>query len=348
MYFALICYDYFSPIAYVLSPTTKPPTMFKHLLLLTVVCTFLHAGYTQTETFLYEPSADHPYGLPNPDAPKELLDWSDLIGECQCRSVSRNPDGSWQDTVDMTWRFKYIMNGWGVQDETLKADGKHSGSIRQYNPDSSSWYVHYYSSAGATPLLSAWEGNKQEDGKITLYRDQPAPNGMEGDYKITFSDISPDGFNWTGEWVNKGETFSYPTWYISCKKQRDNSNEQQYQQLMKNIEAFSRELVAGNATAIADMYTPDGKIFPGGRQIMEGRDALIDYWTPSQDDPTSYHKIMPEEIKFIGDYAYDFGYYEGRTLRRNGLESEWAGKYVIIWKRVGEDWKIYLDIWNRI
>ena len=61
-----------------------------------------------------------------------------------------------------------------------------------------------------------------------------------------------------------------------------------------------------------------------------------------------FHKITPKEIKVVGNEAYDYGYYEGTTLRANGSESNWKGKYVIIWKKVAGEWKIYLDIWNRI
>lgn len=75
-------------------------------------------------------------------------------------------------------------------------------------------------------LFFVWEGSKQEDGKIILYCDQLVFNGMEGDYKIIFLDILFDGFNWMGEWVNKGEMFFYFIWYIFCKKQCDNFNEQ--------------------------------------------------------------------------------------------------------------------------
>lgn len=322
--------------------------MTRLMFLLALSLGLLSPAIGQSPLYPYEPSPDHPFGLANPDAPKEVMDWAPLIGECACRSVSRNPDGSWQDTVDMTWRFKYILNGWAVQDETLKADGSYSGSIRQFIADSSRWFVHYYSSTGPTAVLPAWEGNKNKDGNIILYRDQQAPNGMQGDYKITFSQINEQGFRWQGEWVDKGRTFSYPTWYIDCKKNREPTNDKQRARLLEQIAQFSKEVVAGNAKAIAAMYTEDGKIFPGGRRIMEGRQALEEYWTPGGSSRISYHKITPEEIKFLGDYAYDFGYYEGKTTQADGTSSDWAGKYVIVWKRVGEEWQIYLDIWNRI
>ncbi len=166
----------------------------------------------------YEASKDYPFGKANPEAPEQVKDFQPLIGECNCSSVSRKQDGSWAEPVDMIWRWKYIMNGFAVQDETLKADGKHSGSIRQFIADSSKWYVHYYSSISKSTTLPTWEGNKTEDGKIILYRDQKAPNGMEGYYRITFYDMSKSGYKWIGDWVDKTEQIVYPTWKIDCKR----------------------------------------------------------------------------------------------------------------------------------
>lgn len=174
--------------------------------------------FQSTAQHNYAPSLENPYGKLNPEAPPKTADFDPLIGTCICKSVSRIDQNTWADTVMMNWTFKYIMNGMAVQDETLKEDGKHSGSIRQYNADSAKWYVHYYSSSSATSTLSSWEGNKMENGNIVLYRDQPAPNGTPGFYRLTFSNISKKGYNWAGEWVNKAETFTYPTWRIFCRK----------------------------------------------------------------------------------------------------------------------------------
>jgi hypothetical protein len=168
----------------------------------------------------YEASSSNPFGLLNPEAPAEVADFAPLIGESDCLSESRNQDGSWAEPMPMIWRWKYIMNGLAVQDETLKPDGIHSGSIRQFNADSAAWYVHYYTSGSATPILPVWEGGKTDDQTITLYREQTAPNGMDGFFKINFTDITYHSFNWLGEWVNVDESFSYPTWKISCTKKK--------------------------------------------------------------------------------------------------------------------------------
>ncbi len=99
-----------------------------------------------------------------------------MIGSCPCTSDKRNPDGTWAEPESIIWNWKYILNGMGVQDETLKSDGSHSGSIRQFSVDSAQWYVHWYSTTSVRPQLSTWEGTRQ-DSSIQLYREQAAPNG---------------------------------------------------------------------------------------------------------------------------------------------------------------------------
>jgi len=140
-----------------------------------------------------------------------------MIGLCDCMSSTRNQDGAWAEPIPMTWQFNYIMNGLAVQDHTLKSDGGHSGSIRQFIPDSSSWYVHYYSSSKPSSKLGTWKGGKQGN-EILLYQRQKAPNGAEGNYKITFYDISATGYKWLGEWISPDESVIYPTWKIDCTK----------------------------------------------------------------------------------------------------------------------------------
>ncbi|MFY0684302.1 MAG: hypothetical protein JXR20_07110 [Balneola sp.] len=185
--------------------------IFSLLLLLLFSC-HIFAQYD------YEPTADQPFGKLNPVAFPQTGDYEALIGISTCKSQSRASDGTWNNEVDMIWKWKYIMNGMAVQDETLKADDLHSGSIRQFNADSAKWYVHYYASATAVTSLPVWGGSKTEEGKIVLYRDQKSPNGLDGFYRLTFSEITNESFNWIGEWVNTEETIVYPTWKIKCEK----------------------------------------------------------------------------------------------------------------------------------
>ena len=185
-----------------------------------LISTFLFASFTINAQYIYEPSEEFPFGQPNPDAPEQIKDYDAMIGECSCKSESRSPDGNWAEPIDMIWRWKYIANGMSVQDETLKADGKHSGSIRQFIADSSKWYVHYYASASPSVSLRTWEGKKEENGNIVLFNEQKAPNGTEGYSRLTFYDINDTGYKWVGEWIDKSGNITYPFWKINCVREK--------------------------------------------------------------------------------------------------------------------------------
>ena len=121
--------------------------------------------------------------------------------------------------------------------------------------------------------------------------------------------------------------------------------------IRNNIKQFSAALMSQDYDVVIGAYTEDGKIFPNGKKIMEGEQALKDYWIPAEDSNSriTYHKITPTEIKIENDTAYDFGYYEGKSIGKDGNEIPWRGKYVIVWKEVKPDvWKMYLDIWNAV
>ena len=134
-----------------------------------------------------------------------------------------------------------------------------------------------------------------------------------------------------------------------------NANSQSYtgkqkdiQQILTNIDAFSQAYMNSDAETIANAYTTDGKIFPNRMDIIAGTEDLKKYWTVSDEVKVLHHKITPLEIKIVKKTAYDYGYYEGKTQRADGSVSAWKGKYVIVWKKVGKEWKIYLDAWNSL
>ena len=169
--------------------------------------------------YSFEPNKKYPYGRVNPEASKQVKDFEEIIGQHTCESISRNTDQSWREPVDMIWTFKYIMNGTAVQDSTLKADGKHSGSIRIYDVENKTWQISYYSSQvnPKAKNLPMWTGGKKSE-KLVFYRNQKAPNGTDGFFRLSFYDIDKKGFKWVAEWTDKTETTIYPTWKIECKK----------------------------------------------------------------------------------------------------------------------------------
>lgn len=125
-------------------------------------------------------------------------------------------------------------------------------------------------------------------------------------------------------------------------------NQKDIDQILQNIQDFSSYVNTSNYKMIGECYTKDAKIFPQRGDVIVGIENITKYWILPEGVQTKNHKITPSEITITGDTAYDYGYYEGTTVRADGTKNSWKGKYVIVWKRVDDNWKIYLDIWNSI
>lgn len=166
----------------------------------------------------FEASEQYPFGQLNPSAPIEVGDYAELIGKSSCLSINRNPDGTWQDTVRMNWTFKYIMDGYAVQDYSIKEDGSHTSSIRQFREDSAKWYVTFFPKNDPPVSPRVWSGKKEANEDIVLYKDHPLPDGTPGHSRLTFYDISSDSFNWVGNWIKFDESVQFPFWMLHCKK----------------------------------------------------------------------------------------------------------------------------------
>ena len=138
--------------------------------------------------------------------------------------------------------------------------------------------------------------------------------------------------------------------FFSCTicSQNFQGNQEDIDMILANIKNFSNSVMNSDYESIGAAYTDDAKIFPDNREIIQGREAIVRYWILPEGVQTKHHKITPEEITVIENMAYDYGYYEGITLKSDGTESSWKGKYVIIWKKIKQDWMMYLDIWNSI
>lgn len=168
---------------------------------------------------------------------------------------------------------------------------------------------------------------------------------MDGFYRIIFSEMDGKSFKWLGEWIDPSGKIRFPTWKIECVKRRPESEKEQ---ILEEVKAFSQAYMNADAPGIASMYTEDAKIFPGNSDIIAGREAIEQRWKFKEGVSELYHKVTPSEIKIIDNYAYDYGYYEGSIKNPDSEKTKFKGKYVIVWRKENDRWKIYLDIWNRI
>lgn len=168
----------------------------------------------------YEVNKQQPFGMPNIKAPEEIKDFEKLIGICNCKSVQYrgNVPG---DTLDLKWRWKYILNGNAVQDDGWLGNEKGQSSftsIRILNPQTKQWQVPFF-----VPYMTSepqiWNGGK--DGEdIVLRKPEAAQNDQKMESVLTFSNISDKGFDWTGKMVNLETKTESVFWKIWCVKEK--------------------------------------------------------------------------------------------------------------------------------
>jgi uncharacterized protein (TIGR02246 family) len=109
-------------------------------------------------------------------------------------------------------------------------------------------------------------------------------------------------------------------------------------------ESFIAALRNGDTAAIGQMYTEDAYLLPSGGEMVKGRAAIQTFWTKAADTISDF-KLTTVDVKPLGnDAAREIGTF---TLKTKGQQpQEVGGKYVVVWQKVGGDWRLATDIWN--
>ena len=115
-----------------------------------------------------------------------------------------------------------------------------------------------------------------------------------------------------------------------------------------NIEAANAKWVEffnkGDFDGVASLYTNDAVALPPGSAMVKGRAAIGAMWK-GMAEQVSDPKITTLDVKRLGPAAArEIGTFSLKT--KGPTPKEVTGKYVVIWQRIGRDWKLSSDIWN--
>jgi uncharacterized protein (TIGR02246 family) len=100
----------------------------------------------------------------------------------------------------------------------------------------------------------------------------------------------------------------------------------------------------GDFDGIASLYTADAAAFPPGSAMVKGRAAIGVMWKSMAEQVTD-PKVTTDDVKRLGPRAArEIGTFSLRT--KGSPSKEVTGKYVVVWEKVGRDWKLAADIWN--
>ena len=108
----------------------------------------------------------------------------------------------------------------------------------------------------------------------------------------------------------------------------------------KWMELFNK----GDFAGVASLYTNDATAFPPGSGMVKGRAAIGAMWK-GMADQDSDPKVTTLDVKPLGrSAAREIGTFSLKT--KGPAPQEVTGKYVVVWQKVGRDWKLAIDIWN--
>ena len=86
---------------------------------------------------------------------------------------------------------------------------------------------------------------------------------------------------------------------------------------------------------------------PPNAPIGKGRTAIQHIWASLMQTPGFGLTFVPEQILLSssGDMALDRGTYS-LTIAPDGAKQTDTGKYVVVWRKIGREWKAAADILN--
>jgi uncharacterized protein (TIGR02246 family) len=110
----------------------------------------------------------------------------------------------------------------------------------------------------------------------------------------------------------------------------------------KFIEAFN----SGNAAAIGPMYASDARLLPPNSPAIEGRQNIQAFWQNFISMGVKLVKLDITHVETSGNIAVEVGRYALTIPGAGGATTTDEGKYVVVWKRQGRNWKLAVDIFN--
>jgi len=100
----------------------------------------------------------------------------------------------------------------------------------------------------------------------------------------------------------------------------------------------------GDFAGVASLYTTDAVAFPPGSPMVQGQAAIGAMWK-SMAEQVSDPKLTTLDVKALGpSAAREIGTVSLKT--KGSTPQEVTAKYVVVWEKVGNDWKLAADIWN--
>ena len=119
---------------------------------------------------------------------------------------------------------------------------------------------------------------------------------------------------------------------------------QQKPSIQKINEDWMAAFNKGDAAAVAALYAEDAYVLPAGAEMAKGRRAIEAFWKKTVQQ-LGDAKLKTLDLQSLGPgSAREVGTFSFKT--KGDQPQELIGKYVVVWRKMGGQWKLITDIWN--
>jgi uncharacterized protein (TIGR02246 family) len=109
-------------------------------------------------------------------------------------------------------------------------------------------------------------------------------------------------------------------------------------------DAWTAAFNKGDAATVAALYTEDAYVLPPGSAMVKGRAGIEAFWRQAAQQMTDAKLTTVDVLPLGRSAAREIGTVTLKT--KSQPPQEIVGKYVVVWRKVGREWKLATDIWN--
>ncbi len=108
-------------------------------------------------------------------------------------------------------------------------------------------------------------------------------------------------------------------------------------------QGFTTAFAQQDAATLASLYTMNAQLLPPNSDFVDGQAAIETFWQGVMDAGVAAASLTTEEAIGLDSLAYEVGRYALADSAGGAID---AGKYIVIWKRTPNGWRLHRDIWN--
>src|SRR5262249_56001758 len=99
----------------------------------------------------------------------------------------------------------------------------------------------------------------------------------------------------------------------------------------------------GGGAGMGALYTEDATALPPGSEMVKGRPAIAAFWQGMVGTLSDFKATTVDVKRLSRAFAREIGTF---SFKPKGSDQVVQGKYIVVWQKLGRDWKLSVDIWH--